>query len=197
MAEQINPENKELAKYITTIVGVDRSVQRYWDEDNKNFVDLFKCTDPTNSSVIFHGTIGVSDHPNEIAMKSGENKNVPVELLLAGYKKFDQLPNVLSTAAFYITKDKWKCQHGSVFMRMLEMYYPDLKMKHLMFTAPYLWEDKLKPLALESKTVHWLLGIPISDKELEYSKSNGSAALENVFEKNKVDIFDIDRGCVI
>jgi hypothetical protein len=41
-------------------------------------------------------------------------------------------------------------------------------MQHIMFVEPFLWADKLVPLKLESKTVHWLLAIPISESEIQY-----------------------------
>ncbi|MDQ1162552.1 hypothetical protein QE422_002920 [Chryseobacterium sp. SORGH_AS 447] len=88
---------------------------------------------------------------------------------------------------------KWQCQSGAVFMRIIEMYYETSEMEHIMFISPFLWEDKLEPLKLPNKTVHWLLGVPISDKELEYKMENGKSALEDIFQEKDIDIFDINR----
>jgi hypothetical protein len=55
----------------------------------------------------------------------------------------------------------------------------------------------LEPLKLENKTVNWLLCVPISEIELQYKNKNGFDELENLFEKNGVDVFDLDRKSVI
>ena len=195
--KNVTTENKDLAKYITTIVGVDRTVQRYWDDEKNNFLDIFTCDDPIDSNVKFYGTIGLSDYSNEIKMNDGSLKNVPIEFLMTGYKTFDKVPNIISTCGFYLRKNKWECQPGSVFKSMVEMYYKETNMKHILFTAPYLWEEKLVPLVLETKTVNWLLGVPISDSELNYRNEHGVSALEDLFEKNEVDIFDLNRKSVL
>lgn len=77
------------------------------------------------------------------------------------------------------------------------MYYEDSEMKHLIFVSPFLWENKLMPLDLGTKTVNWLLCIPISENELEYRMKNGASALEDLFQEKDIDIFDINRNSVI
>jgi hypothetical protein len=191
----VSNENKELAKYITTIAGINRSFQKYWDDKNENCIDIFTCDDPVDSKVKFYGIIGLSDYPNIIEMKNG-NKNIPVELLIAAYKEYDKIPNILSTCAFYLSKNKWTCQPGSVFMRMIDFYYKK-EMQHLLFVPPFLWDAKLEPLQLESKIVNWLLAIPISESELQYKNKNGFNSLQNLFEENEIDIFNLNRKSVI
>jgi hypothetical protein len=115
---------------------------------------------------------------------------------MTGCKVYDKIPNILSTCAFYVSKDKWNCQPGSVFMRMVNFYYKK-EMQHIMFVEPFLWADKLVPLKLESKTVHWLLAVPISESEMQYKIANGFDKLQNLFIDNNVNIFDLDRKSVI
>jgi len=197
MFDKISIENKNLANYIISIVGINEKVDRHWDEAKLNFIDIFTCDDPTYPNIKIFGTIGISDHPNRIEMKDGNFQNIPIELLVSGYKEFDMLPAILSIAGFFITKKGWECQPGSVFMRIVDMYYEESEMKHIMFVSPFLWQDKLKPLDLNTKTVHWLLCIPISDNELEYRMKNGASSLEDLFQEKDIDIFDINRKSVI
>ena len=131
-------ENIKLAKYITTIVGWNRTVCTYWDDANENYIDIFTCDDPIDSEVKFYGTIGLSDYPNEIEMKDDNYLNIPVELLMTGYKVYDKIPNILSTCAFYLSKNKWTCQPGRVFLRMLDFYYKK-EMQHVMFIERYIY----------------------------------------------------------
>lgn len=186
-------ENRKLSEYIIDTVGINEIIERHYDKDQKNFIDIFKCDDPIYPGIKICGTIGVSDFPNKIEMNDGSFRNIPVELLIVGYEKFHMIPHILSTSAFYILNMNWECQPGSVFMRIIEMYYETFEMKHIMFISPFLWEDKLEPLKLRDKTVHWLLGVPISDKELEYKMENGASALEDIFQEKDIDIFDITR----
>jgi len=198
MSQKASEENKKLANYITNIVGINEIIDSHYDEDKKNFIDIFTCDDPRYPRIKICGTIGVSDYPNKIEMNDNSFINIPIELLIGGYAESKMLTNILSTAGFYITNNGWECQPGSVFMRIIEMYFETSEMKHIMFISPFLWEDKLlKPLKLETKTVHWLLCIPISDKELEYKMENGASALEDIFQEKDIDIFDINRNSAI
>ncbi|MGX5686706.1 suppressor of fused domain protein [Chryseobacterium cucumeris] len=197
MSQQSSEENKKLSNYITNIVGINNMIDRHYDKEKKNFIDIFTCDDPLYPRIKICGTIGVSDHPNKIEMNDNSFKDIPVELLIGGYREFRMLPDILSTAGFYITNNGWECQPGSVFMRIVEMYFETSEMKHIMFISPFLWEDKLYPLKLETKTVHWLLCIPISDEELEYKMENGTSALEDIFQEKDIDIFDINRKSAI
>ncbi|WP_077415943.1 suppressor of fused domain protein [Chryseobacterium sp. JV274] len=190
-------ENKKLANYITNIVGINKTIDRHYDEGKKNFIDIFTCDDPLYTRIKIWGTIGLSDHPNKIEMNDNSFKDISIELLAVGYKGSNILADIVSTSAFYIINKGWECQPGKVFMRIVEMRYETSEMKHIMFVSPFLWAGKLEPLELETKTVHWLLSIPISDKELEYRMENGTSALANIFQEKDIDIFDINRKSAI
>lgn len=94
-------------------------------------------------------------------------------------------------------KDKWKSVEGAVFQTLIEMYYPNIEMKHIYFTSPFLWEDKLEEFSINEVNINFLLAIPISNNELEYLTQYGKDALEDLFEQKNIDIFDIERKSVI
>ena len=50
---------------------------------------------------------------------------------------------------------------------------------------------------LEFRRVLFRSAIPISDKELEYKNKFGTDALETLFEKESIDIFDINRKSIV
>ncbi|MGI9542390.1 MAG: suppressor of fused domain protein [Cyclobacteriaceae bacterium] len=187
-------DNKQIAKYAAPILGINPSAQRFWDEDRKNSLDIFSVDDPTNQKMKFYGTIGVSDATLKIG---GEEQSFRLELVIGGDRTLKKIPNILSTCGFYITKDEWECRPGAVFMRMVQMYYPEFEMKHVYFSPPFPWQDKLKPLQLETKKVVWLLAVPISEQELQYKRDNGDKALEALFEEHSVDVFDLKRRSII
>ena len=71
-------------------------------------------------------------------------------------------------------------------------------MKHLFFTRPFFWQEKLPELNLEEKTVNWLFMLPVSQKELEYKLSYGTEKLEErLFQEDNIDVFDIERKSIL
>lgn len=147
-----------------------------------------ECPDPMDKEVIYYSTIRLSDYP--ISDKK-------YELMISGYSDNDKVGNILSTSAFFCIKDNWKVSYGTFFENLVEMYYKNSEMKHIYFTSPYLWEDKLEDFKVENEEIFFLLAIMISDSELDFLKRNGLKALEILFEENEIDIYDIKRNSVI
>lgn len=191
-----NETNKKYAKFLAGALGFNPTVYPYYDDSKIEFVDILSIDDPIDAEVKFYSSIGVANYPNIIEMNDGVLKDISVELIITGYKKFEKTPNILATASFYITKNNWTCQPGTVYKSIIQDYY-NTELKHILFTSPFLWEDKLSNLSFDNKEIHPLLLIPISDKELEYKLSNGYSALERLFEENEIDIFDLDRKSIL
>lgn len=45
--------------------------------------------------------------------------------------------------------------------------------------------------------VTWLMMVPISNKEFDFLKMNGAEELEILFEKNDINLFDLNRKSVV
>jgi hypothetical protein len=190
--KELSKENIKLAQAVAKAIGFEPKVFPHYDNDNKHELDILNMVDPIDKNVTIHCTIGLSDYENLVG-----KQNIPVELLIAAYKKFEKAKNILSTCGFYIIKDKYECRPGSVFMRMIEFYYKDKEMKHIYFAEPFLWQDKLDQIKAENKEANFLFCIPISDAELAYKQKNGDDALESLLQENEIDIYDLDRKSVI
>jgi hypothetical protein len=182
-------KQKELYKKLSPILGVDSKVVRYGDDSNDKSIFILECPDPTDEKVMFYSTIGLMDFPTD---------SIKYEILLTGYASFECAGNILSSTAFFVIKDNWKIGNGVVFETLVEMFLPNNKdMKHVLFTSPFLWEDKLEEFKVKNEEVLFLLAVPISDAELQYKNQNGLSALESIFEEKNVDIFDLDRVSVL
>lgn len=179
---------KELYKKLSPIIGTEPKVIKYGDDTGEHAIFIMECPDPLDKNVIFYASIGLSDY------SVGDKK---YELMISGYSAQDKVGNILSTSAFFCIKDQWKVSEGVVFEKLVEMYYPDSEMKHIYFTTPYLWEDKLEDFMVQNEEVHFLLAIPISEPEFELFKQKGSDALETLLEENEIDIFDINRKSIL
>lgn len=68
-------------------------------------------------------------------------------------------------------------------------------MKHILFITPFLWD--IDDLLFEDRTVIWLMAVPISNEELDYLRRNGSDKLEQLFEEQQIDFYDLNRQDVI
>lgn len=68
-------------------------------------------------------------------------------------------------------------------------------MKHIMFVSPFLWH--IDDLQFDDRIVTWLMALPISEKEFEYLRNNGSEALEQLFEEQQIDFYDLNRPDIL
>lgn len=185
-------ENKELAKFALSAFGGTPRVTNYFD-DNNHSVDVLACANRPDEGVTSYCTLGLSDHP----MFQGEQE-FPIRLEMVGACASDVtwFANMLSTSAFYVMQRGWLCRPGVVLQNSVDLYAPSLTLKHLYFTVPFLWDDKLKTVQLETKKVAWLLAVMITDGEYQYIKDQGDEAFEELLERTGVDIYDIDRQSV-
>ncbi|WP_066064283.1 suppressor of fused domain protein [Neobacillus soli] len=184
----VSEENKYLAKAALNSFEGKPSAFKYWDDNNKSSVDILSCDDNNEHGVLSFSTIGLSD----FSIGYEENK-VPIRVELVGASDFDCFPNVLATCAFNIINSKFDCSFGSIFKDVVKMYLPESPMKHILFLSPILWKDKLKTIKFEKKQVAWLMAIPISEEEMNYADKNGVKALEELFEENQINVFDLER----
>jgi antitoxin YqcF len=191
---EISIENKALAKLVATAFGKQPSVRRFWDDNHEKHVDIATSRDCPQNGVSSYATLGLSDWP---LILDGQEYQVRTELVGACASVFSNFDNALATAAFCIANSKWFCAPGVVFPDVLSLNNCSPTMKHFIFVPPFLWEDKMKTIDLKTKVVAWLLAVPISDEERKYASSKGSEALEDLFEKHQIDLFDLNRPSVI
>jgi antitoxin YqcF len=188
----VSEENKVLARTALEAFEGKPNVFKYWDENNISSVDILSCEDKKIEGILYYTTLGLSDY------SSGYEENrIPLRVELVGASDFDCFPNILATCAFNIINSKFDCSFGTIFKDVVKMYLPDSPMKHILFLSPFPWEDKLKTINFEKKQVAWLMAIPISEEEKNYSDKNGLKALEELFDENQINVFDLERASII
>ncbi|MDR3304716.1 MAG: suppressor of fused domain protein [Clostridiales Family XIII bacterium] len=188
----------KLAKFVSGAIGFVPSVSSYSDETNTHSINILTVTDPLDPDVRFYSTIGLSDYENRIEMEAGAPKNIPIELIMAGYQRYRDVPNILATCAFYLIKNERTCSPDDIWKDIAAMYYKKGDMKHVLFTPPFLWGDKLGGgFELPGQHVEFLFGASISDRELAYKAENGFEKLSELLEKKNVNMFDMERASII
>ncbi|PPK69565.1 suppressor of fused domain protein [Actinokineospora auranticolor] len=186
--------NRAIARAAAAAFGGRPTVTRFYDDDERNAVDVLEVPDSPAGGVTSYATLGLSDHPLEL---DGEEYPARVEILGACDSSVEFFANVVSTAAFCVVNDKWFCAPGAVFPEVVRMYAPESPLPHLFFVSPFLWGDDPGTLELPDKTVAWLMVVPISDSERDYLDANGPDALEALFEEKQIDLFDLTRPPVV
>lgn len=185
---------KRIFQHIHKAIGLTPKVSSFYDDNKSSEIDIYIGVDRPDFGVTIYSTIGLSDY--SIGLVGKNQKQLRAEFIGICNSKDVKFPNILATCAYNIINDKYSCKPGVVYPSIISDYYDNIEMKHIYFTTPYLWED-LKTIECDDKIITWLLAIPISDSELDFLRENGSEMLEDLFEKNDVDIFDIDRKSVV
>jgi len=108
----------------------------------------------------------------------------------------ERVPNVLSTIAFYIIKNGWRIAPGAVFKDMMRMYFPEISLPHIYFTAPFQWSTMSK-VDLPGETIYPLVAIPISEEESKIAGENDGRVLEKIWAKEQIDVLNWNREYVV
>jgi len=188
----VSEEKKILARIALNAFEGNPNVTNYWDDNNKSSVDILSCKHEDIDGILSYSTLGLSG----FSVGYEENK-IPLRVEFVGASNFDCFPNILATCAFNIINSKFDCSFGTIYKDIVKMYLPNSPMKHILFLSPFLWEDKLKTIKFEKKQVTWLMAIPISEEEKNYVDKNGLKDLEELFEVNQINVFDLERASVI
>lgn len=185
---------KRIFQYLHKEIGFQPKVVKCYDESKTSEIDMYIGEDRPDIGLSTYATIGLSEY--SIGLQCTDGRELRTEFISLCNSDVEFFPNIIATCAFNIIKDGYSCKPGAVYPNVIEEYYENLNMKHIYFTAPYLWEN-LGSVDMGDRMVAWLLPIPISDSEFEYLKKNGDEKFEELLEKNQVDIFDFYRKSVI
>ena len=195
--ERKTEDNVKIFQTILEVFSEDKQkikVQAYWDDQKQEYIDVVICPDKPFDHVISYATIALSD------FSIGKEVNgVPlrVEFVGACYDEFDLFPKMVATCAYLIIKEHSTCYPGCIYPDVVSLYMPDSPMKHILFRSPFGWEKDFTSLHFPNKMVAWLLMVPISDQEYQYSRENGSDKLESLFMDQQINIYDLARKSIL
>ena len=110
---EVSQDNIKLARFLAGAIGFEPNVYPYYDDGESHQIDILSLKDPIDELVGIYSSIGLSDYENLVAVSDGKN-NIPIELMVTAYTRFESATNILSTCCFYIMKDKFECRPGAV-----------------------------------------------------------------------------------
>ncbi|MBW8729344.1 MAG: suppressor of fused domain protein [Inquilinus limosus] len=186
----ISAENKALHRYLSTLLGSGK-VHRYWDEAEESSIDILEIKDVPAPKVTTWATIGLSDAQTGLTVTG-----VPlrVEFIFSSMTVNSRAPNILATCAFNVINSKMKSEPGVIYPRVIEMYYKNIDVAHVLLGNPYLWD--METQKFDTKVVAWLVAVPISGAEHAFADDKGVDHLERALEARKVDIFNLRRKSI-
>lgn len=188
-------DSKAVARYAAAAFGGKPQVFQYLHDTEPLAINILSCADRPSDGIVSYSSIGLADYP--MFLEDGTEFPTRVELAGACQSEYSKFANIMATAAFHAIRSKRLLFPGSVLKDHVKEYYAQTTVAHMFLTSPFLWQDTLKTLNLSSIKVSWLLIVPISDAECQYLLEKGDDALETLFEKHSIDIFDLDRPSVI
>lgn len=194
MSTPVSEDNKRIAELAARAFGGDYQVREYLHDTEPLAVDILRCEDRPRVGVTSYSTIGLSDNP----ARSGERK-LPTWREIAGVcaTVVQFFPNVLASAAFHVMRTGEAYRPGVVMANYVRQYDESTPLPHLYFTEPFPWGDALKSLKCPTKTVSWLMAVPISESQYSYVKRHGDSSLEKLLRSSQIDIFDMNRSSVV
>lgn len=183
-------EERMWAKHVLSHTPGKPQVAKFWDENNEYSVDVL--TIPTEQGKVC-STIGLA----QVVQWPESKPPIRSEILADSTNEDVPVENIISTAAFYIIKDGWRIKPGAIFEKIVSWYIPDKEIKHLLFINQYQWGKEMSRFELPSGTVFPLLAVPITDPEYDFVKKNGIEALEEIWEKNNVNVCNWARKSAV
>lgn len=185
MNNQPSDNHKAWAVHLRNLVGGDVSVNVYYDESEEHCIPIFRSA---SDEGILCATIGLM----EIDQSQNSEIRINTEIILDKRGQDERVPNVLSTLAFYMIKNGWRVAPGVVFRDIMKIYFPEINLPHVYFTAPFQWRTMSK-VDLPDGAIYPLVAIPVSEEEVRIAGEKSGQILEEIWSKNQIDVLDWDR----
>ncbi|KFI32326.1 hypothetical protein CG51_02885 [Haematobacter missouriensis] len=156
---------------------------------------LLTVEDSPEPGVESHATLGLSALP--LRLDDGTIADHGAEIVLASIVG-EEGAGLLADIAQQVT------EHGKALVP--DMILTDaLKgragvaphLRHILLSAPFLWNTPPAPLRLPERLVLFLQAIPISEAERALAAQDGAERLEDLLEEAEADILDFERESVV
>jgi hypothetical protein len=194
----VSEQAQQVARAVANILSSRSStraapdVRRYGDPDDKGVIDMLSCADSPKAGITAYSTVRLSEHTRADVWAPR------YEILGAFPTDTPAFSQVLATCAFDVINEGAPLAAGVIHINTFAAHLEAPALRHVLFVSPVLWADgEPKPLRLADRTVVWLMAIPITEAEKTYALTNGARALEVIFDRDDIDLFDINRPSAV
>lgn len=172
--------------------GFDR-VATFWTNDESQSIDVAVCEDSPSPGIVSYSTLGLSEFPLK---DHGTEVPLRVEICGAADKECEGFPNMIASAAFEVMDGEF-VYPDRIFGGIVEGYYTDLEMKHLLFMTPFLWGKGLASFDAGGRQVAFLQAVPISNAELALARRTSVDELTDLLVARGAEPTDLNRASVV
>jgi len=183
-------DTKLVARYAISAFAAPPNVWRFTCAAEELSIDIGGCADRPLAGVLSYTTIGLSDYE----LSDGAEPPARIELAAACASDRPLFPNILAAAAMQLIRRGEAVKPGGVVRNAIGEFYPRATVSHLYLTRPFLWGERLKCLRSETKSIAWLLAVPVTSGELLCLETQGDAGLEQLYQQRRIDMYSLGRA---
>lgn len=191
--EKPSNDDRQIVKTLSANFGGKFKVQQHLDDNDRSEIEILTVQDQPEAGFVSIGTVGLSAYalPDNVL-------DPPLGTEILAVSDHEDFPSVIATAALCVINSGWVAEPDRVFPDVVVAHIDDTTTPHLLFVDPYLWDDEaFQSQTMETRTVAWVQGIPITDGEMEYVRQHGADALGNLFVDAQPDLFDLYRDSIV
>ncbi|MGH3940922.1 MAG: suppressor of fused domain protein [Pseudonocardiaceae bacterium] len=189
---EITRHGRQLAKYVADLMVTKPEVRR--SEWHGHIVDVLVGPNFPQDGTTTLYTVSLSSR-NVII--DGVEQDFGIELATCHSNSMDGCIDVIFDAAFLYVEHGEEFYPGAVLPDLIGRRGLSETMKHFFLITPFLWDGKLKSIkGIGDRETRYLLAVPISDAEMALAGTEGSEALDDLFEQEQIDIFDWNRPSI-
>jgi hypothetical protein len=185
----ISDNAKLVARELVRVWGRKPQVFRHWDDPEQHFIDVASIENSPVDGITAVSTVGLSDHDVGLS-------DLRIELIGAFPTSFVENANIAATCAFNAFKDNMTTRPDAIHPNVISLYQSSSSVPHVLMVDPFLWEGGPLTLELPAFSIAWLMMVPISDTERSFADEHGANALTTLFEREQIDIFDLNRTSI-
>lgn len=139
-----------------------------------------------------YASVGISGNP----LPNHEDW-LRTETVCVSDTSFPWIKDLLSGIEEGLRNSAWPLAPYSVLTDIITPYNSSLSTKHLLLTPPLLWKESLREFTFSGRKIAWLMLIPITDSELQFSRKHGTDELTRALIKGDVDAANWNRTAIV
>jgi hypothetical protein len=101
--------------------------------------------------------------------------------------------SIIATCAHCVINYQYYCCPYNIFPNVIKSQNISSEMKHVFFTPPFLFPEKLSSVIIDNIEIMWLMVTPISNEEYQYAIDHSVEELGGLFEDNKIEYWNLNR----
>jgi hypothetical protein len=161
--------------------------------DHGRGIEVLRFADVPERTVTTYASLGVCDH----AWSDPDRPRV--ELLLGAAVDEAVVPQIIANVAFHLVDKDFFPEPGTIvrdIVAVLQAGGVSERLPHVYFMPPTPW-SLFPQLDAGPPRIELVAAVPVSDREYRYWKQYGPKELERVFERARVDLFDLARASAL